>query len=46
VKYIVVGQLERAEYAGAGLGKFVQYDGKLWDAVYHEGNTTIYQVRP
>ena len=46
VRYIIVGQLERAEYQGAGLLKFVQFDGQLWDAVYREGGTVIYQVRP
>jgi len=46
VRYIVVGQLERAEYQGAGLLKFLQYDGQLWDTVYQEGVTTIYRVRP
>jgi uncharacterized membrane protein len=46
VRYIIVGQLERAEYQGAGLLKFVQFDGKSWDAVYREGETVIYQVRP
>ncbi len=44
VKYIVVGQLERAEYAGAGLDKFEQYNGVLWKAVYREDDTVIYQV--
>jgi YYY domain-containing protein len=44
VQYIVLGQLERAEYAGAGLDKFEQYNGKLWNAVYREGDTVIYQV--
>jgi uncharacterized membrane protein len=44
VKYIVVGQLERAEYQGPGLDKFVQYNGKLWNSVYHDGDTSIYQV--
>ncbi|MFN2121849.1 MAG: DUF2298 domain-containing protein, partial [Anaerolineales bacterium] len=46
VRYIVVGQLERAEYQGAGLLKFVQYDGQLWDTAYRGGETTIYRVRP
>jgi YYY domain-containing protein len=46
VRYIIVGQLERAEYPGAGLDKFGQNNGRLWDAVYQEGETTIYQVRP
>jgi YYY domain-containing protein len=45
VRDIVVGQMERAAYPGQGLDKFARYDGKLWDAVYHEGDTTIYQVR-
>jgi len=45
VRYILVGQLERGEYPGEGLEKFTDYDGQLWDAVYHEGETTIYKVR-
>jgi uncharacterized membrane protein len=46
VKYIVLGELERAEYQGAGLAKFEQYNGVLWNAVYREGDTVIYQVLP
>jgi uncharacterized membrane protein len=46
VRYIVVGELERAEYAGPGLAKFGQYDGKAWKAVYREGDTVIYKVLP
>jgi YYY domain-containing protein len=46
VRYIILGQLERAEYQGAGLLKFVQFDGQLWDGVYRDGETVIYQVRP
>lgn len=46
VRYIVVGQLEQAEYPGPGLDKFADNAGKLWDAVYQEGDTTIYQVLP
>ncbi|NLN70631.1 MAG: hypothetical protein GX142_07600 [Chloroflexi bacterium] len=45
VAYIVVGQLEHAFYPASGLEKFSSYDGQLWDAVYHAGSTTIYQVR-
>jgi len=45
VTYIIVGQLEQAFYPEAGLAKFDQHDGHLWDTVYHSGNTTIYQVR-
>jgi len=44
VKYIVVGQLERAEYTPEGIAKFEQWDGKLWKAVYREGSTVIYEV--
>jgi YYY domain-containing protein len=46
VKYIIVGQLERAEYAGPGLDKFVQYNGQLWNSVYRDGDTVVYQVLP
>ena len=46
VKYIVVGQLERAEYGPPGLYKFEQQNGKLWHSVYRDGDTVIYQVYP
>jgi uncharacterized membrane protein len=46
VRYIIVGQLERLEYPGAGLGKFEQLNGWLWEPVYRDGDTVIYQVRP
>ncbi len=46
VKYIIVGQLERAEYTPQGLAKFQQYDGSLWKSVYGDGSTTIYEVMP
>ena len=51
VKYFVVGQLERNIYpafdpATDGLSKFEQYDGKYWKKVYHDKNTTIYEVLP
>ena len=42
----IVGQLEKAAYPGEGLEKFPGYSGKLWDIVYHEGETAIYRVRP
>ncbi|MDD2920830.1 MAG: DUF2298 domain-containing protein [Anaerolineales bacterium] len=49
VKYIIVGQLERNVYpspdAEIGMAKFKQYEGKYWKAVYHENNTTIYEVK-
>ena len=51
VKYIIVGQLERNYYPPVdatldGLAKFKQYDGKYWKTVYHDKNTTIYEVMP
>jgi YYY domain-containing protein len=45
VKYIVVGQLEEATYDAMGIAKFDLWNGDLWDQVYHQGSTTIYQVR-
>ena len=46
VRYIIVGQLERAKYAGAGLDKFPAYEGQYWQSVYQDadGETVIYQV--
>jgi YYY domain-containing protein len=56
VRYIIVGQLERAKYApGApggpnpagtpdGLIKFDQQNGALWNEVYRDGKTVIYEV--
>jgi uncharacterized membrane protein len=51
VKYIVVGQLERGVYPSLipdleGLAKFEKYEGKYWKAVYHDADTTIYEVMP
>lgn len=46
VKYIVVGQLERAEYAGAGISKFTEWEGELWNPVFQISETTIYEVLP
>jgi uncharacterized membrane protein len=46
VKYIIVGQLERAAYTPEGLTKFDQFDGKYWKSVYTDGRTTIYEVLP
>lgn len=45
VEYIILGQLERIYYDGPGLGKFAEFEGVLWDKVYEEGQTVIYQVR-
>jgi uncharacterized membrane protein len=44
VKYIIVGQLERAAYTPEGIAKFEQLDGRLWKSVYRDGQTTIYEV--
>jgi uncharacterized membrane protein len=52
VKYIVVGQLERAEYQRTdlpmpdGIAKFAEYDGQYWHAVYQDADTVIYEVIP
>jgi len=43
VGYIVVGQQERGMYPGPGLEKFPAYDGILWQEVYRDGDTVIYQ---
>ncbi|MBT3240454.1 MAG: hypothetical protein HON98_01035 [Chloroflexi bacterium] len=45
VSYIVLGQLETAYYPGAGLNKFEELNGRLWDAVYLDEDTVIYKVR-
>jgi len=45
VSYIVVGQLEQAEYSPAGISKFTAWNGDLWDEVYRQGQTAIYRVR-
>jgi uncharacterized membrane protein len=44
VSYIIVGQLERAAYPGPGIEKFPILDGKLWNEVYRDGQTAIYEV--
>ncbi|MFZ5818477.1 MAG: DUF2298 domain-containing protein [Chloroflexota bacterium] len=45
-RYIVVGQLEAIYYPDGGLAKFEQLDGTLWKSVYHDAQTTIYEVLP
>ena len=42
---IVVGQLERIYYP-QGIEKFERLNGMLWDKVYENGQTAIYEVRP
>jgi len=44
VKYIIVGQMERAYYDGPGLEKFDAWEGDLWRKVYQDGETAIYEV--
>jgi uncharacterized membrane protein len=44
VRYIIVGELERAAYTPEGLAKFKLFDGKYWNAVYQDGDTVIYEV--
>jgi YYY domain-containing protein len=44
VRYIIVGQLERALYPGPGLNKFENLNGNLWHEVYRDGETVIYEV--
>ena len=44
VKYIIVGQLERAYYPGPELDKFEAQDGVLWQEVYRLNDTVIYEV--
>lgn len=46
VKYIIVGQLERAAYTPEGISKFEQFEGKYWLAVYRDGDTVIYELMP
>jgi len=46
VRYIVVGQLERAEYTPEGIAKFETLEGQYWREVYRDGNTAIYEVLP
>ncbi len=44
VSYIILGQMERAYYPGAGLEKFAQYDGVYWTKVYGDSSTFVYEV--
>jgi uncharacterized membrane protein len=44
VKFIVLGQLERAKYAGEGLDKFPAAEGVLWRPVFETEETIIYEV--
>ena len=44
VSYIIVGQLERAKYSLEGIGKFEAYQGSLWNEVFRDRDTIIYEV--
>ncbi|MCF6277705.1 MAG: DUF2298 domain-containing protein, partial [Anaerolineales bacterium] len=44
VRYIIVGQVEQIYYPDGGLLKFEQFDGSLWQEVFREGRTAIYEV--
>ncbi|MRR31355.1 hypothetical protein EG834_13775 [bacterium] len=46
VKYVIVGQLERAKFAGPGILRFEEWSGDLWQEVYRDGSTIIYEVIP
>ena len=46
VSFIIVGQLERAQYVGEGLAKFDEQNGRLWQEVYRDRDTAIYEVIP
>jgi uncharacterized membrane protein len=43
VSYIVVGQMERAVYAGPGMQKFEETQ-TLWREIFRVGNTVVYEV--
>jgi uncharacterized membrane protein len=45
VRYIIVGQLERAKYSPDGMVKFEAYNGIFWNEVYRDGQTVIYEVK-
>jgi len=44
VSYIILGQLERAKYVGDGLVKFEEQNGSLWNKIYRDQDTVIYEV--
>lgn len=46
VKYIIVGQMERAIYPLSGLVKFKAYSDIYWKPVYTYKSVTIYEVLP
>ena len=44
VSYIILGQLERVKYTPEGIAKFEEGEGTLWQVVYQDQETTIYQT--
>ncbi|MFC1995984.1 DUF2298 domain-containing protein [Chloroflexota bacterium] len=44
VSYIVVGQLERAKYSPEGIRKFDEYNSILWNEVFRDRDTVIFEV--
>jgi uncharacterized membrane protein len=44
VRYIILGQQERGHYPGPGLDKFINANGDLWQEVYRDADTLIYEV--
>jgi uncharacterized membrane protein len=44
VSYIVVGQLERAKYSPEGISKFERLNGLLWNDVFQDRDTIVYEV--
>ena len=44
VRYIVVGQLEKNHYPGPGIQKFSEWNGTLWNEVFRDDGTVIYEV--
>jgi uncharacterized membrane protein len=44
VQYIILGQLERANYLAEGIEKFKAAEGILWTPVYQDQETIIYQT--
>ncbi len=45
VKYIIVGELERAYYGENGLNKFRNTQNAPWELVYSNEKTSIYKIR-
>ncbi len=46
VRWVVVGQLERAYYSEEGLAKFPFWEGELWREAWRDGDTAVYEVLP